>query len=107
MPIIELLKLVGLRLDQIGEPNIFSGLHIIERNNNFIVSRVQHNSPACKAGLVLDDELIAINNFRIRELEDIQRDRQMAPQAALAQYYNTIAPIAYGLPTRQTRTAKI
>ena len=28
----------------------------------------------------------------------------MAPQAALAQYYNTIAPIAYGLPTRQTVT---
>ena len=30
------------------------------------------------------------------QLEDIQRDRQLAPQAALAQYYNTIAPIAYG-----------
>jgi len=38
------------------------------------------------------------------QLEDIQRDRQMAPQAALAQYYNTVAPIAYGLPTRQTVT---
>ena len=38
------------------------------------------------------------------QLEDIQRDRQLAPQAALAQYYNTIAPIAYGLPTRQTVT---
>ena len=38
------------------------------------------------------------------QLEDIQRDRQMAPQAALAQYYNTIAPIAYGFPTRQSVT---
>ena len=28
-------------------------------------------------------------------LEDISRQQQMAPQAALAQYYNTIAPIAY------------
>jgi len=35
-------------------------------------------------------------------LEDIQRQQQMGPQASLAQYYNTIAPIAYGLPTQQT-----
>jgi len=34
-------------------------------------------------------------------LEDIQRQQQMAPQDALAQYYNTVAPIAYGLPTQQ------
>jgi len=39
-------------------------------------------------------------------LEDIQRQQQMAPQDALAQYYNTVAPIAYGLPTQQqTSTA--
>ena len=34
-------------------------------------------------------------------LEDITRQQQMGPQASLAQYYNTIAPIAYGLPTQQ------
>ena len=34
-------------------------------------------------------------------LEDIQRQQNMAPQQSLAQYYNTVAPIAYGLPTRQ------
>jgi hypothetical protein len=34
-------------------------------------------------------------------LEDIQRQQNMAPQNSLAQYYNTVAPIAYGLPTRQ------
>ncbi len=37
-------------------------------------------------------------------LEDIQRQQQMAPQQALAQYYNTVAPIAYGLPTQQQTT---
>ena len=37
-------------------------------------------------------------------LEDIQRQQQMAPQDALAQYYNTVAPIAYGLPTQQVTT---
>ena len=37
-------------------------------------------------------------------LEDIQRQQQMAPQDALAQYYNTVAPIAYGLPTQQQTT---
>ena len=35
-------------------------------------------------------------------LENIQREQQMAPQDALSQYYNTIAPIAFGLPTQQT-----
>ena len=34
-------------------------------------------------------------------LEDISRQQNMAPQQALAQYYNTIAPIAYGLPQQQ------
>ena len=37
-------------------------------------------------------------------LENIQRQQQMAPQDALSQYYNTIAPIAFGLPTQQTGT---
>jgi hypothetical protein len=35
-------------------------------------------------------------------LEDIQRQQQMAPQMALQQYYNTAAPIAFGLPTQQS-----
>ena len=37
-------------------------------------------------------------------LEDITRQQQMGPQASLAQYYNTVAPIAYGLPTKQSIT---
>ena len=37
-------------------------------------------------------------------LEDIQRQQQMAPQQSLAQYYNTVAPIAFGLPTQQATT---
>ena len=28
----------------------------------------------------------------------------MAPQQSLAQYYNTVAPIAFGLPTQQQTT---
>ena len=37
-------------------------------------------------------------------LEDIQRQQNMAPQQSLAQYYNTVAPIAFGLPTQQQTT---
>ena len=37
-------------------------------------------------------------------LEELSRQQQMGPQAALAQYYNTIAPIAFGLPTQQQST---
>ena len=35
-------------------------------------------------------------------LEELTRQQNMAPQQSLAQYYNTVAPIAYGLPTQQT-----
>jgi hypothetical protein len=31
----------------------------------------------------------------------LQRQQNMAPQQSLAQYYNTVAPIAFGLPTQQ------
>ena len=34
-------------------------------------------------------------------LEDIQAEQQLAPQMALQQYYNTVAPIGFGLPTQQ------
>ena len=36
------------------------------------------------------------------ELESIQRQQQMAPIAALQQYYDIAAPIAFGLPVQQT-----
>ena len=40
------------------------------------------------------------------QLEDIQAQQQLAPQMALQQYYNTVAPIGFGLPTQQqTQTA--
>jgi uncharacterized protein YcfJ len=32
------------------------------------------------------------------ELENIQRQQNIAPQLALQQYYNTVAPIGFGLP---------
>jgi hypothetical protein len=34
-------------------------------------------------------------------LEDIQAQKQLAPQMALQQYYNTVAPIGFGLPITQ------
>ena len=40
------------------------------------------------------------------QLEDIQAQQQLGPQMALQQYYNTVAPIGFGLPTQQqTQTA--
>ena len=35
------------------------------------------------------------------QLEDIDRQKQLAPMQALQQYYNLAAPIAFGLPTQQ------
>ena len=35
------------------------------------------------------------------QLEDIQAQQQLAPQMALQQYYNTVAPIGFGLPVQQ------
>ena len=36
-------------------------------------------------------------------LEDIQAEQQLAPQMSLQQYYNTIGPIASGLPQRHVQ----
>jgi hypothetical protein len=36
------------------------------------------------------------------QLEDIQAQQQMAPQMALQQYYNTVAPIGFGMPVNTT-----
>jgi len=38
------------------------------------------------------------------QLEDIQAQQQLAPQMALQQYYNTVAPIGFGLPVGQQQT---
>ena len=35
------------------------------------------------------------------QLEDIQAQQQLGPQMALQQYYNTVAPIGFGLPITQ------
>ena len=40
------------------------------------------------------------------QLEDIQRERQLAPVQALQQYYNLAAPIAFGLPTQQQQISQ-
>lgn len=39
-------------------------------------------------------------------LEELTRQQNMGPQQSLAQYYNTVAPIAYGLPTQQVSTTQ-
>ena len=39
-------------------------------------------------------------------LEDIQREKQIAPMEALKQYYNIAAPIAFGLPTQQQQISQ-
>ena len=38
------------------------------------------------------------------QLEDIQAQQQLAPQMALQQYYNTVAPIGFGMPISQQQT---
>jgi len=40
------------------------------------------------------------------QLEDIQAQQQLAPQMALQQYYNTVAPIGFGLPTQQSTATR-
>ena len=40
------------------------------------------------------------------QLEDIDRQKQLAPVQALQQYYNLAAPIAFGLPTQQQQISQ-
>jgi predicted metalloprotease with PDZ domain len=66
-----LLADVGLELTATVASEPFTGLRCAEEASGLIVTRVQRDGPAQRAGLVTGDELIALDRRRVRQPDDL------------------------------------
>lgn len=73
IPISEKVKDIGLHFNPIYEKFRFSGIVINETDNRLIITNIILGSPAEKAGLVADDEIIAIDDYRVTTIQNFCR----------------------------------
>jgi len=66
LPYDEVLALAGLDLDTTAEKSAYHGAVLQAANGRIMIGAVVENSPAWEAGLNVDDELIAIDGFRVK-----------------------------------------
>ncbi|NQV15274.1 M61 family metallopeptidase [bacterium] len=66
LPYQKVLNLAGIAMDSTTEKSAWLGTTLKDRGGQIIITQVIENSPAWKAGLNVDDELIAIDGFRSR-----------------------------------------
>ncbi|WP_320667722.1 M61 family metallopeptidase [Prochlorococcus sp. MIT 1307] len=71
LPLDNSINLVGMTLEQSPLKKIYTGLVTTDKESYFLVKRVDRDSPASNAGLIVNDEIIAVNNFRIKHSNDI------------------------------------
>lgn len=66
------LKKAGCRFEDKGKPNnLYSGINTEMKGEKMLVRSIEEASPASAAGLQFGDELIAVNNIRVKaSLED-------------------------------------
>jgi len=62
---------VGLQLEAVPSPEPFTGLRCGAEPQGLLVQRVQRHSPAQRAGVMVGDELIAVDSWRLRQPEDL------------------------------------
>jgi predicted metalloprotease with PDZ domain len=62
---------LGLKIEQVGGDRISMGISMKSENGQLIISSVETGSPAEKAGLSPNDEIIAFNGFRV-DYSDLQ-----------------------------------
>ena len=64
-------QLIGLRLDPVPSATPHHGLTITDAEGGLWIKRVERQSPAMSAGLVVGDELIAVDGSRLRSSSDL------------------------------------
>ncbi len=67
LPVESSLYLLGLTLTPTDKPSLKTGLSFTNKDQNLIISNVQTNSAASIAGLAINDEIVAINGFRVKD----------------------------------------
>ncbi len=70
LPIDSSLQAIGLLLVQSKSYKIKTGLELNTNNGTVLVKQVHTNSPGSYSGIIVNDEILSINNFRIRNLDD-------------------------------------
>ncbi len=76
LPIISTIDSIGLTLIQSCSDKVTTGLLIHLENKAFCIKRVDSNSPASRSGLVVNDEIIACDDFRLESIEDLNHIAQ-------------------------------
>ncbi len=66
LPYAEVFQLAGLALDSTTEKSAWLGTTFQDQAGKVVITRVLEDSPAWKAGLNVNDELIAIDGFRVK-----------------------------------------
>lgn len=68
LPYTEYLNIVGLQVDTTdADSSAYLGIEVRESGGRFIIRRVIENTPAWQAGVNVNDELIALNGFRVSQ----------------------------------------
>ena len=71
VPLEQSAELLGLRLVPVQQKSPHHGLMLKQSAGDLVVQRVMHNSPGMRADLVVGDEILAINGFRVRCIDAV------------------------------------
>lgn len=66
LPYKEVFSLAGLAMDSTEESSAWLGTTLRDRGGRIMITEIVEDSPAWKAGLNVNDELVAIDGFRVR-----------------------------------------
>ncbi|WP_320676828.1 signal protein PDZ [Prochlorococcus sp. MIT 1300] len=72
LPIRECAQIVGLKLEPTQINDIYTGLTLKTVGERILVKQIDLNSPGSLAELIIEDEIIAINDFRLLEISELK-----------------------------------
>ena len=71
LPLMDCIQALGLRMDPVPLKHPDHGLTLKDGEGSALIQRVRRTSPGQRAGLVVGDEVLAINGYRVRRSSDI------------------------------------
>lgn len=72
LPILDVINKIGLILKKTNEIEIYTGMIINKENSILVLKSISTNSPAYRSELIINDEIVAINNYRVKSIGDLE-----------------------------------